>query len=122
MATPGRLWELMNEHMNTYLLKSLPLIDCLVLDEADRMIADGHFKEMRDILAHIYIQRVKIKNNKKSEQKRLAANPQNEVSSSDIEDSEENDDENDAEEGEDEMEDYGEEGEHDMSGESDDGG
>jgi len=25
------------------------------------MIADGHFKEMRDILAHIYTQRVKIK-------------------------------------------------------------
>ena len=36
------------------LLKSLPMIDVLVLDEADRMIADGHFKEMRDILAHIY--------------------------------------------------------------------
>ena len=30
------------------------MIDVLVLDEADRMIADGHFKEMRDILAHIY--------------------------------------------------------------------
>jgi len=37
------------------------MIDVLVLDEADRMIADGHFKELRDILAHIYTQRVKIK-------------------------------------------------------------
>ena len=40
------------------------MIDVLVLDEADRMIADGHFKEMRDILAHIYTQRVEIKNNR----------------------------------------------------------
>lgn len=40
------------------------MIDCLVLDEADRMIADGHFKEMRLILAHIYTQRVKIKTKK----------------------------------------------------------
>ena len=54
VATPGRLWELMNDHMNSYLLKGLPMVDVLVLDEADRMIADGHFKEMRDILAHIY--------------------------------------------------------------------
>jgi glycerophosphoryl diester phosphodiesterase len=36
----------------------------LVLDEADRMIADGHFKEMRDILAHIYTRRLKIKTSK----------------------------------------------------------
>lgn len=34
------------------------MIDVLVLDEADRMIADGHFKELRDILAHIYTSRV----------------------------------------------------------------
>ena len=61
VATPGRVWELMSEHMNDYLLKSLPMIDVLVLDEADRMVADGHFKEMRDILAHIYTKRVEIK-------------------------------------------------------------
>jgi len=54
VATPGRLWELISEHELEYLVKGLPLIDVLVLDEADRMIADGHFKEMRDILAHIY--------------------------------------------------------------------
>jgi len=44
----------MTEHFNRYLLESLPMTDVLVLDEADRMIADGHFKELRDILAHIY--------------------------------------------------------------------
>jgi len=54
VATPGRLWELMSDKMDPYLLNSLPMIDVLVLDEADRMIADGHFKEMNHILAHIY--------------------------------------------------------------------
>ena len=66
VATPGRLWELMSEYSVDYLVKGLPMVDVLVLDEADRMIADGHFREMRDILAHIYTQRVKIKLNKKT--------------------------------------------------------
>ena len=57
----------MSDHMIPYLLKGLPMIDVLVLDEADRMIADGHFKEMRDILAHIYTQRVEIKNSRKKQ-------------------------------------------------------
>lgn len=54
VATPGRLWELMNERMNPYLQSELPMIDVLVLDEADRMIEDGHFKEMKFILDYIY--------------------------------------------------------------------
>jgi len=68
VATPGRLWELMTEHTNRYLLEQLPMTDVLVLDEADRMIADGHFKELRDILAHIYTQRLKIKTKKPKEE------------------------------------------------------
>jgi len=32
----------------------MPMTDVIVLDEADRMIADGHFKELQDILAHVY--------------------------------------------------------------------
>ena len=47
--------------MDPYLVSGLPMIDVLVLDEADRMIADGHFKEMREILAYIYSERVKRK-------------------------------------------------------------
>ena len=58
IATPGRLWELMDEYMEPYLVNGLPMIDILVLDEADRMIADGHFKEMNQILDHIYTKRV----------------------------------------------------------------
>ena len=42
------------------------MIDVLVLDEADRMVADGHFKEMRDILAHIYTKRVEVKASRKT--------------------------------------------------------
>ena len=64
VATPGRLWEMMTEYENKYLLDLLPMTDVIVLDEADRLIADGHFKEMRDILAHIYTQRLKIKTKK----------------------------------------------------------
>ena len=48
------------------MLDTLPLVDVLVLDEADRMIADGHFKEMRSILAHIYTQRVQLKQAKRT--------------------------------------------------------
>ena len=66
VATPGRVWELMSEHANDYLLTNLPMIDVLVLDEADRMVADGHFKEMRDILAHIYTKRVEVKASRKT--------------------------------------------------------
>lgn len=54
VATPGRLWEMMTEYSHRYLLEQLPMADVIVLDEADRLIADGHFKELRDILAHIY--------------------------------------------------------------------
>jgi len=39
----------------------LPLIDVLVLDEADRMIEDGHFKELKYILDFIYTKRVDFK-------------------------------------------------------------
>lgn len=61
IATPGRLWELMDEHQDEFLVKGLPMIDVLVLDEADRMVADGHFKELKFILNHIYQKRVFFK-------------------------------------------------------------
>lgn len=61
IATPGRLWELMDDYMEPYLLNSLPMVDAVVLDEADRMVADGHFKELRFILEHIYTKRVEFK-------------------------------------------------------------
>lgn len=61
VATPGRLWELLNERMNPYLQSELPMLDVLVLDEADRMIEDGHFKEMKLLIDYIYQKRVEFK-------------------------------------------------------------
>jgi superfamily II DNA/RNA helicase len=51
----------MDDIKDPYLANGLPMIDVLVLDEADRMIADGHFKELKDILNHIYKKRVDFK-------------------------------------------------------------
>ena len=61
IATPGRLWELLDDYMEPYLANGLPMIDTLVLDEADRMVADGHFKELKLILNYIYNKRVEFK-------------------------------------------------------------
>lgn len=57
VATPGRLWEFISELNNDYLCKELPLIDFLVLDEADRMLEVGHYKELHSILRFIYTKR-----------------------------------------------------------------
>jgi superfamily II DNA/RNA helicase len=51
----------MDDVMDPYLSNGLPMIDVLVLDEADRMIADGHFRELGLILNHIYKKRVTFK-------------------------------------------------------------
>jgi len=55
VATPGRLWEVMNDSSassNTTgdLLDRLKQIKFLVVDEADRLLSEGHFKEVQDIL------------------------------------------------------------------------
>ena len=52
VGTPGRLWEVFNSPEG----KDLELADCmkkiqfLILDEADRLLQDGHFKEVEQIL------------------------------------------------------------------------
>ncbi|CAG8518190.1 9584_t:CDS:10 [Acaulospora morrowiae] len=48
VATPGRLWELLSE--NDDYLQNIRHIKHLVLDEADRMLETGHFKELNHIL------------------------------------------------------------------------
>jgi ATP-dependent RNA helicase DDX24/MAK5 len=48
VGTPGRLWEVMNESQE--LVNGLKQIKFLVLDEADRLLSDGHFKEIEEIL------------------------------------------------------------------------
>jgi ATP-dependent RNA helicase DDX24/MAK5 len=55
VGTPGRLWEIFNSPA----VKSLSLdiamknIQFLVLDEADRLLQDGHFKEVEEILGFV---------------------------------------------------------------------
>lgn len=51
VATPGRLWELINEG-NKHLNK-LNDINFLVVDETDRMIEKGHFEELQHILERL---------------------------------------------------------------------
>ncbi|XP_055310394.1 ATP-dependent RNA helicase DDX24 [Sitodiplosis mosellana] len=56
VATPGRLWELLNEG-NEHLNK-LPEINFLVVDETDRMIEKGHFEELKLILDRLNANRL----------------------------------------------------------------
>lgn len=46
VATPGRLWELMRD--GNHHLSNMTHLSFLVLDEADRMVQQGHF-EVRSI-------------------------------------------------------------------------
>ncbi|MCJ1282383.1 ATP-dependent RNA helicase [Xylographa opegraphella] len=48
IGTPGRLWEIISEGQG--ILRWLRLIRFLVVDEADRLLSEGHFKEVEEIL------------------------------------------------------------------------
>ncbi|KAF2181042.1 DEAD-domain-containing protein [Zopfia rhizophila CBS 207.26] len=48
IGTPGRLWEVIS--MGQGLIKSFRQIRFLVVDEADRLLSEGHYKEMEEIL------------------------------------------------------------------------
>ncbi|KAH7887065.1 ATP-dependent RNA helicase [Phlebopus sp. FC_14] len=53
IATPGRLWDVLEENVfaqDESLAKQIRNLRFLVLDEADRMIEAGHFAEMEKIL------------------------------------------------------------------------
>ncbi|KAI8501561.1 ATP-dependent RNA helicase ddx24 [Branchiostoma belcheri] len=48
VATPGRLWELVEQgHPH---LSDVNQLQCLVIDEADRMVEKGHFAELGNLL------------------------------------------------------------------------
>nr|CAG8433417.1 13248_t:CDS:10 [Entrophospora candida] len=55
IATPGRLWEIFSE--KDAFIKKLRLVRFLVLDEADRMLESGHFKELDHILSVLSLER-----------------------------------------------------------------
>ena len=48
IGTPGRIWEMMSQSSD--LVRALQNLDFLVLDEADRLLSEGHFKELSEIL------------------------------------------------------------------------
>ena len=48
IGTPGRLWEVMNDSQD--LINGLKRIEFLVVDEADRLLSEGHFEEVEEIL------------------------------------------------------------------------
>ena len=48
IATPGRLWEVINEGKG--LVSWLQKTRYLILDEADRLLSEGHFQELDQIL------------------------------------------------------------------------
>ena len=48
VATPGRLWEMISSVPG--FLERLKKIRFLVVDEADRLLSEGHFKELAEIL------------------------------------------------------------------------
>lgn len=54
VATPGRLWDFIENEGDPY-LETLKDIEYLVLDEADRMIELGHFDELDKILEKVYM-------------------------------------------------------------------
>lgn len=51
IGTPGRLWEVLSTESK--LLESFKKVSFLVVDEADRLLTEGHFKEAEDILQAI---------------------------------------------------------------------
>ncbi|CAG9323326.1 unnamed protein product [Blepharisma stoltei] len=53
VGTPGRLWEFICDRQND-VVRDIAKAKFLVIDEADRMIEMGHFKELRLILNYIY--------------------------------------------------------------------
>lgn len=48
IGTPGRLWEVINDSYG--LIDKMKRVRFLVIDEADRLLREGHFKEVEEIL------------------------------------------------------------------------
>lgn len=49
IGTPGRVWEMLSTGQG--LIRKMQQIKFLVVDEADRLLSEGHFKEVEEILS-----------------------------------------------------------------------
>ncbi|KAK0418563.1 hypothetical protein QR680_013643 [Steinernema hermaphroditum] len=54
VATPGRFWKLVSEALEGDYLANFSGVECVVVDETDRMIEKGHFEEVEQLLDHIH--------------------------------------------------------------------
>ncbi|CAI5445770.1 unnamed protein product [Caenorhabditis angaria] len=54
VATPGRLWAMMEEAEPSSYLANLSTLKCLVVDETDRMVEEGYFNELTYILNKVH--------------------------------------------------------------------
>lgn len=48
IGTPGRVWEILSTGQG--LIRKMQLIKFLVIDEADRLLSQGHYKELEQVL------------------------------------------------------------------------
>lgn len=48
VGTPGRVWEILST--GTGIIRKMQSVRFLVIDEADRLLSEGHFKEVEEIL------------------------------------------------------------------------
>jgi len=81
IATPGRLWEII-ESEEAEIMNKMARLKFLVLDEADRMMEVGHFRELKQILDYIYLKLRKGShdpNNTEIEQVKKSKNQKNSV-------------------------------------------
>lgn len=82
IATPGRLWELMSDHKE--FSEHLRTTRFLVLDEADRMLESGHFRELEYILNIISKKRNKKPNENLNYRRQIAVYSATLISDKDI--------------------------------------
>ncbi|OIV89628.1 hypothetical protein TanjilG_14600 [Lupinus angustifolius] len=66
VGTPGRLWELMSSGEKH--LAELHSLSFFVLDEADRMVQNGHFKELQSIIDMLPMSNISPEDNSQSAQ------------------------------------------------------
>ncbi|EJT43764.1 MAK5-like protein [Saccharomyces kudriavzevii IFO 1802] len=59
IATPGRFLELLEK--DNELIKRFSQVNTLILDEADRLLQDGHFDEFEKIIKYLSVERRKNK-------------------------------------------------------------
>jgi len=88
VATPGRFWEMMDQNPYLHFISSIRF---LVIDEADRMIERGHFKELKNILKEIQADDPNIEKEEEKERKIININKKKKINEDKDKEGEESD-------------------------------